>query len=183
MLSLSDSLTLKILRSFLFLYMCCGEVSTAQGEEGSPMSISCPYPPEHQHNLKYLCRGKRPSTCLRQAVITSNNSSRGRFSIHDDKVAGNFTVTISRLTPNDSGSYLCGSCFTAHSNGVIFCRTESLTSAGNLSQFVKSFSLYCAVHFRTLFRPQFQFLHIRKNVIVPLTTRPRVSGLCLKFKV
>ncbi|XP_029912075.1 polymeric immunoglobulin receptor-like [Myripristis murdjan] len=88
--------------------MCCGEVSTAQGEEGSPMSISCPYPPEHQHNLKYLCRGKRPSTCLRQAVITSNNSSRGRFSIHDDKVAGNFTVTISRLTPNDSGSYLCG---------------------------------------------------------------------------
>uniref|UniRef100_A0A668VY57 Immunoglobulin domain-containing protein n=1 Tax=Oreochromis aureus TaxID=47969 RepID=A0A668VY57_OREAU len=72
------------------------------------VTISCPYESEYQNNLKYICRGTRPSICLQQALITSDNKENGRFRLDDDKVSGTFTVNITRLTRRDSGLYLCG---------------------------------------------------------------------------
>uniref|UniRef100_A0A3B4F871 Immunoglobulin V-set domain-containing protein n=1 Tax=Pundamilia nyererei TaxID=303518 RepID=A0A3B4F871_9CICH len=71
-------------------------------------SIVCPYESRYQNNPKYICRGNRPSTCRQQALITSDNKQNGRFRLDDDKLLGTFTVNISSLTKNDSGSYLCG---------------------------------------------------------------------------
>ncbi|XP_042073598.1 polymeric immunoglobulin receptor-like [Haplochromis burtoni] len=71
-------------------------------------SVSCPYESRYHNSLKYICRGNRPSTCLQQALITSDTKQNGRFRLDDDKVSGTFTVNISSLTQNDSGSYLCG---------------------------------------------------------------------------
>uniref|UniRef100_A0A3B5B864 Ig-like domain-containing protein n=1 Tax=Stegastes partitus TaxID=144197 RepID=A0A3B5B864_9TELE len=72
------------------------------------VSFSCTYDSEHETNLKYVCRGKQPSTCLQQALITSDHQQSGRFVLTDDKESRKFTVTISSLTQKDSGLYLCG---------------------------------------------------------------------------
>ncbi|XP_071387446.1 polymeric immunoglobulin receptor-like [Centroberyx affinis] len=87
---------------------CCDNVNTVQGYVEASTSISCPYHSKYQHNLKYFCRGSQPSTCLQQAVITSDHNQNGRFNLHDDKASSNFTVTIASLTQEDSGLYLCG---------------------------------------------------------------------------
>ncbi|CAI5679558.1 unnamed protein product [Oreochromis niloticus] len=87
---------------------CCDTVTKVQSYEGHSESVSCPYESQYQNNLKYICRGNRPSTCLQQALITSDTKQNGRFRLNDDKVLGTFTVTINNLTQSDSASYLCG---------------------------------------------------------------------------
>uniref|UniRef100_A0A3P9BGT4 Immunoglobulin V-set domain-containing protein n=1 Tax=Maylandia zebra TaxID=106582 RepID=A0A3P9BGT4_9CICH len=108
---------------------CCDTVTKIQSYEGHE-SISCPYESQYQNSLKYICRGTRPSTCLQQALITSDTKSNGRFTLDDDKVLGTFTVTINNLTQNDSGSYLCG----IHRNSEldIFTLVELEVQATNL---------------------------------------------------
>nr|XP_023010205.1 polymeric immunoglobulin receptor isoform X2 [Maylandia zebra] len=87
---------------------CCDTVTTVQSYEGYSESISCPYDSQYQNNFKYICRGNLPSTCLQQALITSNNRENRRFRLDDEKMLRKFTVAISNLTQSDSGSYLCG---------------------------------------------------------------------------
>ncbi|XP_041837782.1 polymeric immunoglobulin receptor-like isoform X3 [Melanotaenia boesemani] len=87
--------------------ICCDEVNKIQSHEEASVSISCPYESQDKNNLKYLCRGKQPSTCLQQAVITSNSTQNRRFRLTDDKTT-RFTVNIASLTLEDSGLYLCG---------------------------------------------------------------------------
>ncbi|XP_043969692.1 polymeric immunoglobulin receptor-like [Gambusia affinis] len=87
---------------------CCNKVNKIQSIEEGSVTISCPYDSQSVNKLKFLCRGNRPSTCLQQAVITSSNTQNGRFRLSDDRKSTIFTVTISSLTLEDSGSYLCG---------------------------------------------------------------------------
>ncbi|XP_035806408.2 polymeric immunoglobulin receptor-like isoform X2 [Amphiprion ocellaris] len=87
---------------------CCDNVTKIQSYGEDSVSFSCPYESEHQNNLKYVCRGKQPSTCLQQALITSDNKHNGQFTLTDDKMSRKFTVTINSLTHKDSGLYLCG---------------------------------------------------------------------------
>ncbi|XP_043970306.1 polymeric immunoglobulin receptor-like isoform X2 [Gambusia affinis] len=87
---------------------CCNNVNKIQSIEEGSVTISCPYDFQSVNKLKFLCRGNRPSTCLQQAVITSSNTQNGRFRLSDDRKSTIFTVTISSLTLEDSGSYLCG---------------------------------------------------------------------------
>ncbi|KAM4595794.1 polymeric immunoglobulin receptor-like [Fundulus diaphanus] len=87
---------------------CCNTENKIQGDKEGSVSISCPYDSESVDKLKYICRGNRPSTCLQQAVITSNNRENGRFRLTDDTKSRIFTVNISNLTLKDSGAYLCG---------------------------------------------------------------------------
>ncbi|XP_008294466.1 CMRF35-like molecule 9 [Stegastes partitus] len=87
---------------------CCDNVTKIQSDGEDSVSFSCTYDSEHETNLKYVCRGKQPSTCLQQALITSDHQQSGRFVLTDDKESRKFTVTISSLTQKDSGLYLCG---------------------------------------------------------------------------
>ncbi|XP_017291879.2 polymeric immunoglobulin receptor [Kryptolebias marmoratus] len=87
---------------------CCADVTEIQGNEEGSVSIRCPYESKYQKKLKYICRGNQPSTCLQQALITSNNRQNGRFTLSHDQKSETFTVTILNLTLEDSGSYLCG---------------------------------------------------------------------------
>ncbi|XP_008301522.1 polymeric immunoglobulin receptor-like isoform X2 [Stegastes partitus] len=87
---------------------CCDNVVQIQSHEGGSASFGCSYDSENQNNLKYVCRGKQPSTCLQQALITSDQQQRGQYALTDDKESRKFTVAISNLTQKDSGSYLCG---------------------------------------------------------------------------
>ncbi|KAK9539823.1 hypothetical protein VZT92_002317 [Zoarces viviparus] len=87
---------------------CCERSTKFRSDEESSVSISCPYESQHQNNLKYICRGNQPSTCLEKAIITSDNHQTEQFRLTDDKVSRKFTVTITGLTQNNIGSYLCG---------------------------------------------------------------------------
>ncbi|KAM4750150.1 polymeric immunoglobulin receptor-like [Anableps anableps] len=87
---------------------CCATVNKTQSTEEDSVSIRCPYDSESVNKLKYICRGNQPSTCLQQAVITSNNTQNGQFRLTDDRKSRIFTMTISSLTLKDSGPYLCG---------------------------------------------------------------------------
>uniref|UniRef100_A0A3P8QTJ4 Immunoglobulin V-set domain-containing protein n=1 Tax=Astatotilapia calliptera TaxID=8154 RepID=A0A3P8QTJ4_ASTCA len=97
----------------LFIFLtdsCCDTVTKVQSYEGYSESVSCPYESQYQNSLKYICRGNRPSTCLQQALITSDTKQNGRFRLDDDKVSGTFTVTINSLVKtDDTGTYWCGS--------------------------------------------------------------------------
>ncbi|XP_043969691.1 polymeric immunoglobulin receptor-like [Gambusia affinis] len=93
---------------FILSDRCCNNVNKIQSIEEGSVTISCPYDSQSVDKLKFLCRGNRPSTCLQQAVITSSNTQNGRFRLSDDRKSTIFTVTISSLTLEDSGSYLCG---------------------------------------------------------------------------
>ncbi|GLD60875.1 polymeric immunoglobulin receptor-like isoform X2 [Lates japonicus] len=87
---------------------CCDRSTNIQSYEGGSVSISCSYESEDQNNLQYICSGKQPSTCLQQALITSDNTQNGQFRLTDDKESRKFTVNITSLTQENSGSYLCG---------------------------------------------------------------------------
>ncbi|XP_054594775.1 polymeric immunoglobulin receptor isoform X2 [Nothobranchius furzeri] len=86
---------------------CCNSTTQIKADGEGSVSIRCPYESENEDSLKYICRGKQPSTCLQRALITSSRQS-GRFSFTDDKKSRTFTITIYNLTLEDSGSYLCG---------------------------------------------------------------------------
>uniref|UniRef100_A0A3B4F8N6 Immunoglobulin domain-containing protein n=1 Tax=Pundamilia nyererei TaxID=303518 RepID=A0A3B4F8N6_9CICH len=79
-------------------------VNHVTGYMGSKVEISCSYDKGYESYEK----GNQPSTCLQDALITSNNRENGRFRLNDVKMSRIFTVTISSLTQSDSGHYLCG---------------------------------------------------------------------------
>ncbi|KAG7223763.1 hypothetical protein INR49_026445 [Caranx melampygus] len=85
---------------------CCDLSTTIHGHEGGSVSISCLYNSVDQNNLKYFCRGQKPSTCLEQAVVTSDEKHQGRYTLTNGSLQ--FTMTIDRLTLQDPGWYLCG---------------------------------------------------------------------------
>lgn len=87
---------------------CCDRSTKVQSHEESSVSISCQYEPKHQNDLKYICRGNHPPTCLEKALITSDNTQNGQFRLTDEKMLRKFTVTITSLTQDNSGPYLCG---------------------------------------------------------------------------
>ncbi|XP_047221516.1 polymeric immunoglobulin receptor-like isoform X5 [Girardinichthys multiradiatus] len=87
---------------------CCNTVNKIHSIEEGSASISCPYDTESVNNLMFVCRGNRPSTCLQQALITSNITQNGRFRLIDERKSRIFTLTISSLMLKDSGLYLCG---------------------------------------------------------------------------
>uniref|UniRef100_A0A3B3X2C7 Ig-like domain-containing protein n=1 Tax=Poecilia mexicana TaxID=48701 RepID=A0A3B3X2C7_9TELE len=75
------------------------------GYEGGDVNVSCPYDWGFEGHQKYLCNdGCRYADVL----ITTSQGSSGKYSIHDDKTARIFTVTISDLRLDDAGKYWCG---------------------------------------------------------------------------
>ncbi|XP_035515467.1 CMRF35-like molecule 7 [Morone saxatilis] len=87
---------------------CCDRSTKVQGYETGSVSFSCPYKSKYRNNMKYICRGNQPSTCLQQALITSDHKRSRQFTLTDDTASRKFTVTIKSLTQRDSGPYLCG---------------------------------------------------------------------------
>uniref|UniRef100_A0A3P8QT05 Immunoglobulin V-set domain-containing protein n=1 Tax=Astatotilapia calliptera TaxID=8154 RepID=A0A3P8QT05_ASTCA len=136
---------------FIFLTdSCCNSVTKIKSYKEDSVTISCPYESEYQNSLKYICRGTRPSTCLQQALITSDNKENGRFRLDDDKVLGKFTVSITRLTRRDSGLYLCG--VQRNSGRDVFSAVELQVKGENLSTH-KHFNLLFSVLLQQLTSP------------------------------
>ncbi|XP_015197683.2 CMRF35-like molecule 5 isoform X2 [Lepisosteus oculatus] len=79
------------------------------GSEGESVEIKCNYPDGYQYKKKYWCR----HPCGNKDVLiktgkTDTVVSVGRFSLFDNVSSRTFTVTMSRLTLQDTGVYYCG---------------------------------------------------------------------------
>ncbi|KAI4892578.1 hypothetical protein NFI96_013853 [Prochilodus magdalenae] len=80
------------------------------GREAVSISIQCRYRGEStEGNGRVFCMGPQPSICEKGGVkVSSENDRNGRFSLSDKASAGAFTVTITDLRVEDSGTYWCG---------------------------------------------------------------------------
>ncbi|XP_031662910.1 CMRF35-like molecule 1 [Oncorhynchus kisutch] len=93
---------------------CCenpAEVTGSEevtGYEERSVSIHCMYNEKNEDNEKYFCKANTLSKCLVDVKVTTTKSQNGRFSLFDNKTDRVFTVTITRLTQEDAGRYLCG---------------------------------------------------------------------------
>uniref|UniRef100_A0AAR2JPH5 Polymeric immunoglobulin receptor-like n=1 Tax=Pygocentrus nattereri TaxID=42514 RepID=A0AAR2JPH5_PYGNA len=86
------------------------EVLQVFGRETLSVSIECSYRGESpESDGKFLCMGQQLASCDKGGVKVSSEKNRtGRFSLSNDAPAGVFTVTITDLREEDSGTYWCG---------------------------------------------------------------------------
>uniref|UniRef100_A0A3B4H4X8 Immunoglobulin V-set domain-containing protein n=1 Tax=Pundamilia nyererei TaxID=303518 RepID=A0A3B4H4X8_9CICH len=69
------------------------------------VNVSCSYDEGYESYEKYLCKNDCGDSDL---LITTSNSSKNKYSIHDNKTSRIFTTTISDLHSVDAGKYWCG---------------------------------------------------------------------------
>ncbi|XP_019203072.1 polymeric immunoglobulin receptor isoform X3 [Oreochromis niloticus] len=82
---------------------CCVKSTKINGTAGHPLTLQCPYPPQHLDNRKFLCKGDHRNNC------TDILRSRSRFTLQDDAASSSFTVRVTELEAADAGTYWCGS--------------------------------------------------------------------------
>ena len=104
----SSSLSMKSMEGYILFHLFL--VLQVFGRETLSVSIKCSYRGESTGNDgKFLCMGQQLSSCDKGGVKVSSEKNRtGRFSLSDDAPAGVFTVTITDLREEDSGTYWCG---------------------------------------------------------------------------
>ncbi|XP_014912501.1 polymeric immunoglobulin receptor-like [Poecilia latipinna] len=93
---------------------CCVKSKVISKTAGHEVTLQCPYPPNHQNNRKFLCRGSQRSNC------TDMMKGQSRFLVHSD-FSGAFSVKITQLEAGDAGTY--------------WCRSEPEWNVGNYTQF------------------------------------------------
>ncbi|XP_041837802.1 polymeric immunoglobulin receptor-like [Melanotaenia boesemani] len=86
---------------YLSVEWCCVKSTNMSGIVGRAVTLQCPYPPQHQNNRKFLCKGDKHNSC-------TDMMSQSRFTLHND-VNRSFLVTIKDLEAGDAGTYWCGS--------------------------------------------------------------------------
>ncbi|KAM4595286.1 polymeric immunoglobulin receptor-like isoform 2-T2 [Fundulus diaphanus] len=82
---------------------CCVKTNMMSGIVGSPVTLSCPYPPQHRDNRKFLCKGDHRDNC------TDLETGGSRFTLQDDVSSSSFLVMVTKLEESDAGTYWCGS--------------------------------------------------------------------------
>ncbi|XP_060723232.1 uncharacterized protein LOC132844086 [Tachysurus vachellii] len=88
---------------------------------GGRINIKCRYEDEYKDKSKSFCKIGTHQWCFNQKQTKPNSewSHDGRFSIHDNRSAGFFSVFIRELNIEDTGTYTCG--------GVVFGKLEIYT--------------------------------------------------------
>ncbi|XP_026999218.1 uncharacterized protein LOC113640763 isoform X2 [Tachysurus fulvidraco] len=77
---------------------------------GGRINIKCRYEDEYKDKSKSFCKIGTHQWCFnqKQTKLNSEWSHDGRFSIHDNRSAGFFSVFITELNIEDTGTYACG---------------------------------------------------------------------------
>lgn len=80
-------------------------------DTGDTAQILCRYPHSRVNNMKYLCKGETPFSCLQLIQTTAEERAvvKGRFYIRDNKRKKYFYVYINNPITAHSGTYWCGS--------------------------------------------------------------------------
>lgn len=74
---------------------------------GQNFTYWCQYP-SNAPTEKFICKGEDPSICKPLVSTTKRNVTPERFSMNDDKMNRNITITVRGLTTEDTGTYWCG---------------------------------------------------------------------------
>ncbi|XP_078103449.1 polymeric immunoglobulin receptor-like [Sander vitreus] len=72
---------------------------------GQTLTYWCKYP-EGTTIKKFICKGEDPSIC--KQIVSTAKRNAGKFSMTDDKVKRNITITVRNVTTEDTGTYWCG---------------------------------------------------------------------------
>ncbi|XP_031677541.1 CMRF35-like molecule 8 [Oncorhynchus kisutch] len=86
---------------------CCEKSVTETAFLGGEATISCNYPEDHEDDIKYFCKEDSESDCENKISETYHEKPR-RYSLSKRRRKRFYTVTISDLTEDDTGTYWCG---------------------------------------------------------------------------
>ncbi|XP_031667216.1 CMRF35-like molecule 2 isoform X4 [Oncorhynchus kisutch] len=95
---------------FIAVICVMSSVITKRGTEGGNDTIQCPYDRGFETHQKYLSKGiwaNRVDVIKTQTHQHPAVTHKGRFSLYDDTERRVFTVTITNLVLEDSGTYWC----------------------------------------------------------------------------
>ncbi|XP_051560314.1 polymeric immunoglobulin receptor-like [Myxocyprinus asiaticus] len=85
---------------------CCDGSKRLEMKNGRTAIFKCEYSESNVNNAKTVYKGNKS---FDEVVYTTDKRKRkGRFSISDDRDKHFFSVTITAVTPDDGGVYLCG---------------------------------------------------------------------------
>ncbi|KAK6301001.1 hypothetical protein J4Q44_G00290990 [Coregonus suidteri] len=88
---------------------CCEKSVTETVYLGGEATISCNYPEDHEDSIKYFCKESKDfKTCVYMIAAYQRTAKAGRFSVSDNRRVKSYSVTISDLTEDDTGTYWCG---------------------------------------------------------------------------
>ncbi|KAK6301002.1 hypothetical protein J4Q44_G00291000, partial [Coregonus suidteri] len=79
---------------------CCEKSVTETVYLGGEATISCNYPEGREYSTKYFCKEQDRFICN---SMNSNNNK-----MYDNRTEKFYSVTISDLTEDDTGTYWCG---------------------------------------------------------------------------
>ncbi|XP_060723458.1 polymeric immunoglobulin receptor-like isoform X2 [Tachysurus vachellii] len=87
-----------------------GSLVSVTAYAGGGINIKCRYDDEYKNLSKSFCKIGTHQRCFNQKQTKPNSewSHDGRFSIHDNRSAGFFSVFITELIIGDTGKYACG---------------------------------------------------------------------------
>ncbi|XP_053711558.1 polymeric immunoglobulin receptor-like [Synchiropus splendidus] len=77
------------------------------GFVGLSVCIKCAYPPQMKNGVKEFCRVNGDECSNIISAYSSNTTRKDRFRLEDHKQQAHYRVTMSELTVDDSGKYLC----------------------------------------------------------------------------
>ncbi|XP_053355315.1 polymeric immunoglobulin receptor-like [Clarias gariepinus] len=108
---------------------------------GTRSNIKCTYEDEYKDKIKFFCKIGTAHQCSDQIRTETKNlwTHDGRFSIHDNKSAGFFSVFIRELITEDTGTYACAVAVSGEIESytiVKFNVTEALSIEKSISETV-----------------------------------------------
>ncbi|XP_051272263.1 uncharacterized protein LOC127372504 isoform X5 [Dicentrarchus labrax] len=74
---------------------------------GQNFTYWCEYP-NGAPIKKFICKGEDPSICQPLVNTAQRNMNNGKFSMKEDELKRNVTITVREITADDSGTYWCG---------------------------------------------------------------------------
>uniref|UniRef100_A0A3Q3B7M4 Immunoglobulin domain-containing protein n=1 Tax=Kryptolebias marmoratus TaxID=37003 RepID=A0A3Q3B7M4_KRYMA len=93
---------------------------------GQNLTFFCKYEENVENLTKFICKGEDETKC-QPLANTTNTIINSRFLMKDNKTKKNITITVSKVTASDSGTYWCGAEKTDKQRSKIFTHRMSLT--------------------------------------------------------
>uniref|UniRef100_A0AAY4DJD3 Immunoglobulin domain-containing protein n=1 Tax=Denticeps clupeoides TaxID=299321 RepID=A0AAY4DJD3_9TELE len=102
-------LTSLLLYSILFIavimWSYCDEPIVVRGRPGEAVEFHCKYLKKLSDKRKCFCKMDTVGTCDIMDSSSFNNTNKQKFTLHDNKVEREITVTMKDLTGSDAGVY------------------------------------------------------------------------------
>ncbi|XP_062395793.1 polymeric immunoglobulin receptor-like [Sardina pilchardus] len=102
------------------------------GYVGGDIVFDCPYPPTTNGSVKYFYRQRDMSACP-ELVSSQSPQPKSRYSlVAKDNNTEVFSVTIRKLTPEDTGNYWCGFRTGGYLGGIAMTTEVKLQILGDI---------------------------------------------------